>query len=275
MTANYKITDAHFDQLIEDGYVILREYIPTKELAALQAAQRRVLKPWDQVKDNPPPNGSLLVPYPYPDLMMAKPYFEPQLVELARRFLKTPDIHVRVGYMLARYPNFVSGDMGHIDNGNNSLLPMSQLSREFGQLNVWIHLEEVTADNAPLLLVKHKYGHDLGKAEPVVCPPGTVALFSNYTRHASSTFKGKEGQRFTWGLAFGRADHYWEGLIHYTSLGEGNEIFKQVISSLTPEHRTFFRFPPPNHHYYTKQTLVALEQQYPGFNRSGAYRAVD
>ena len=39
--------------------------------------------------------------------------------------------------------------------------------------------------------------------------------------------------------------------------------------------RTLFRFPPPNHPYYTKQTLAALEEQYPGWNARGEYKPVD
>lgn len=274
MAANYRITDEHFQQLLEDGYVFLHEYIPKDELPELQAAQRRVLKPWDEVKDNPPKDGSILIPYPYPDLRMSQLYLEPGLLALGRRFLKTPDVIARVGYMLTRYPGFQSGDTGHIDNGNNSLLPMTESHREFGQLGFWIHLEEVTADNAPLLLVKKKYGKDLSKAEPFICKPGSIAVFSNYTWHASSPFKGKEGQRFVWGWGVGRADHIWEGLVHYTSIGQ-NPMFKQIISAMTADERTLFRFPPPGHHYYTKQTLAALEAQYPGFNARGEYYPVD
>lgn len=273
MSANYPITDEHFDQLIEDGYVILKDYIPSEELIRLQEAQRCVLKPWEMVKDQPPANRAELIPYPYQNVTMAKYYLEPGLLALGRRFLKTPDVQVRVGYMIARYPGFKSQDPGHIDNGNNSLLPMSESNREFGQIGFWIHLEETTADQAPLLLVKKKYGKDLSKAEPFICPPGSIAVFSNYTHHASSTFKGNEGQRFTWGFALGRADHPFEGLLNYTALGQ-NPIFKQVVSSLTPDERTLFRFPPPGHHYYTKQTLQALEEQYPGFNKSGIYKSV-
>jgi len=114
----------------------------------------------------------------------------------------------------------------------------------------------------------------LSKAEPVVVPAGSIAVFSNYCWHASSPYKGTEGQRFTWGLGLGRADHVWEGLIHYTAIGQ-QAMFKEVVSSLTPEERVLFRFPPPNHHYYTKQTLAALEAQYPGWNRTGAYKPVD
>src|SRR5690606_1446828 len=97
-------------------------------------------------------------------------YLHPQIIKLAKRYLKSEDIFARVGYMLTRYPGFASGDTGHIDNGNNSLLPMSTSAREYSQIVCWIHLEEVKEGQAPLLLVKHKDGKDLSKAEPLIVP---------------------------------------------------------------------------------------------------------
>jgi len=66
------ITDAQFHQLLEDGYLILPRYIRGDELAELQAGQRRVLRAWEQVKDNPPADGAEMVPFPYPDVRMSR-----------------------------------------------------------------------------------------------------------------------------------------------------------------------------------------------------------
>jgi hypothetical protein len=265
------IRDAQFEELLENGILLLPSYIRGEELAMLQAAQRRVLKTWEQVKENPPASRSEFIPYPPPDVTMAGLYRHPELIQLGRRFLKSEAVHFRVGYMLTRYPGFTTSDTGHIDNGNNSLLPMSESAREYGQLGFWIHLEEVTADHAPLRLCRKCDGRDIEKAIPFICPPGSIAVFSNYAWHAASSFKGSEGQRFTWGFGLGRADHPFEGLVHYTALGQ-DPIFKEVISGCTAEERTLFRFPPPNHPYYTRQTLAALEAQYPGWNSRGEYK---
>jgi hypothetical protein len=176
--------------------------------------------------------------------------------------------------MIARYPGFQSGDTGHIDNGNNSLLPMSETAREFGQLGYWIHLEEVGLDQAPLLLGKKQDGKDTRKATPFACPAGSIAVFSNFTWHASSTYQRADGQRFTWGFGLGRADHPFEGFVHYSMIGM-DKVWREMIAQCTAEERTMFRFPPPNHYYYTKQTLAALEEQYPGWNARGEYAPVD
>lgn len=96
--------------------------------------------------------------------------------------------------MIARYPGHKAGGTGHddsnlhIDNGKDSLLPMSEDLRE-------------------------------------------------------------DGQRFTFGYSFGRADHVWEGFRHYTHQGKGQPRRPAVIGSLTARQRELWRFPPAGHPY--------------------------
>ena len=271
------LTDDHFAQMLEDGYLIIHNYIRGDELKELQAAQRNTLKTWDEVKDNPPPGRSMFDFYPSKDVRMAQLYMHPELIKFFKRYLKTERLTARVGAMLARYPGFVAHDPGHIDNGNNSLLPRPEDYRgfrEYATIGAWTHLEEVKEGQAPLLLMKHKNGHDLSKAVPLICPEGSICIFGNYTWHAASDFTAKEGQRFTWGFSAGRADHHWEGFKHYTHLGQ-DPVFQKAIGGMTAYERTLMRFPEPNHYYYTKQTLAALEKQYPGWNARGEYKPVE
>jgi hypothetical protein len=271
-----KLTDAHFEQYLEQGYLIIPEYYSGERLRELAAAQRRMLKTWDEVKHDPPADRSQFVPgFPSAEQILNRAIIEPPLLDFARRCLKTDDIHYRAGYMLARYPGF-RGDSGvpHIDNGNNSLLPKSESAREFASLTFWVHLEDVEEDQAPLWLIPAQYGQDMTKAEPLVCKGGTVCIFSTYAWHSAGNYTREDGQRFTWGLGFGRADHYWEGFKHYTDLGQ-NPQFREFIGSIGARERELFRFPPAGHYYYTRQTLAALEAQYPGWNARGEYTPID
>jgi hypothetical protein len=267
-----KPTDDHFTQLLENGYVILPRYFTGEKLAELAAAQRRVLKSWEQFKDNPPADRSMYVPFPSPEFALNRAMVDHDLIDFGKRFLRSNAVHIRTGLMLARYPGF-RGDNGvHIDNGNNSLLPMSESHREFGQIGFWVHLEQVDADQAPLQLIPTRYGKDLSNAEKLICPAGTVAVFTNYTWHSAGDYTRADGQRFTWGFGLGRADHYWEQFRHYTDKGL-DPHFIRLIGALTAKERELFRFPPAGHPYYTAQTLAALEQQYPGWNARGEYGA--
>ena len=46
-----KFTDAQLDELLVKGYLIVPDYYSGEQLAEMQAAQRRVLPTWEEVKD--------------------------------------------------------------------------------------------------------------------------------------------------------------------------------------------------------------------------------
>ncbi|MBT5872139.1 MAG: hypothetical protein HOH43_01870 [Candidatus Latescibacteria bacterium] len=276
-----RLTDAHIEELEREGFLIIPDFIKGAELKRLQEAQRRILPSWEEVKDKPPQDqtgNSQLSCFPHEELDLYKATMNEESIAFARKWLKTDAIHMRVGCLIARYPGHLGGGTGnddsglHIDNGNNSLLPMSEDLREFGQIGFWIHLEDVGIDQAPLRLIPQQYGKDMTRNVPLVCKGGTLCIFTRYTWHSASAYTREDGQRFTWGYSFGRADHYWEGFRHYTQHGKGSPVFQEFIGSLTAEQRVLWRFPAAGHPYYTEQTLALLEEQYPGWN-SDEYRA--
>ncbi|MFT5090304.1 MAG: ectoine hydroxylase-related dioxygenase (phytanoyl-CoA dioxygenase family) [Candidatus Latescibacterota bacterium] len=274
------LSDAHIDELDGEGFIVVPDFISGEQLKTLQAAQRRVLPTWEKIRDDPPQDQaghSQLACFPHEEMELYKAAMDAESIAFARKWLKTEAIHMRVGCLIARYPGHAGGGTGfddsalHIDNGNNSLLPMSESLREFGQIGFWIHLEDVDEDQAPLRLIAKKHGRDMRQCVPLVCKAGTLCIFTNSTWHSASAYVREDGQRFTWGYAFGRADHYWEGFRHYTHLGKGAPVFQQFIGGLTAQQRELWRFPPAGHAYYTEQTLKLLEEQYPGWN-SDEYR---
>jgi ectoine hydroxylase-related dioxygenase (phytanoyl-CoA dioxygenase family) len=275
-----RLTDNHIEELDREGFIVVPDFISGQRLAQLQAAQRRVLPTWEEVQASPPQDqsgSSRLICFPHEEIELYKATMDEEGIDFARKWLKTEAIHMRVGCLIARYPGHMAGGTGsddsnlHIDNGNNSLLPMSENHREFGQIGFWIHLEDVEEDQAPLRLIPKKHGRDISKSVSLVCKAGTLCVFTNFSQHSASTYTRADGQRFTFGYSFGRADHYWEGFKHYTHLGKGAPVWQSFIGGLTAEQREFWRFPPAGHAYYTEQTLALLEEQYPGWN-SDEYR---
>jgi hypothetical protein len=129
-----QLTDAHIEELDHEGFIIVPDFITGDELKTLQAAQRRVLPTWKKIKEEPPQDQagtSLLVCFPYEEMELYQAAMDEQSITFARKWLKTEAIHMRVGCLIARYPGHSSGGTGfddsnlHIDNGNNSLLPMN------------------------------------------------------------------------------------------------------------------------------------------------------
>ena len=50
------LTEFHLKELDDKGYVIVPDYYTGNKLKEMQAAQRRVLPTWQEVKENPPPS---------------------------------------------------------------------------------------------------------------------------------------------------------------------------------------------------------------------------
>ena len=269
-----QLTDAHFEEFCAKGYLIVYNFIPENQRQEMAAALRKLLKPWDEVKDNPSEKRTDQYYFPYPEPCLNQAILNPAALNFARRWHETDHIHYRQGLAMVRYPGF-KDDSGkpHIDNGNNSLLPPTLSDRRHAQIVFWVFPEDVDEDQAPLRPIATADGQNLGKAELAAVPGGSVAIFHTYTWHAASNFLRSDGQRYSWSFGFGRADHYWEGVKHYTDQGS-NPHFRAFIGSLTAKEREVFWFPPPDNPYYTDQTLAALEEQYPGWNAHNEYRAI-
>ena len=259
------LTQAHFEQLERDSYIIVHNFLSEAQRAEMAAAIRRILSPWSEVEDKTKTSDATY--FPYEEQCLNRAILNPEGICFSQKWLGTEKIHYRPGLALVRYPGF-KGYSGkpHIDNGNNSLLPPSKSARHHSQLNFWFYPEDVEDDQAPTYLLKTSDGQDMSRAEKFVAPGGSVAIFTNYNWHSAGDYLRDRGQRYVGKFAYGRADHFWEGVLHYTSVGR-NPHFCQFIGSLTAEEREFFRFPPAGHPYYTLQTLEALAEQYPGWNK--------
>ena len=270
-----QLTDVHFREFCDRGYVIVRDFIAEAQRRELATALRKLFKPWDEVAaSDAPENRSDVRFFPYAEPLLNGAILNPEALEFARRWHETDHIHYRQGVAMVRYPGF-KGDTGvpHMDNGNNSLLPPTLSDRRHAQIVFWVFPEDVDEDQAALRLIATAASDDLSKAEVAAVPGGSAAIFHTYTWHSASDYLRSDGQRYSWSFGFGRADHYWEGVKHYTDQGH-NPDFQAFIGSLSAEDRSVFWFPPPNNPYYTDQTLAALEEHYPGWNARNEYRAV-
>ena len=241
MSKQQRLTDEIFDALSTRGYAIVHNYLPEARRVEMAAALRCILKPWNEIKADPPDALTDAYYFPYPEQCLNHAIIDREAIAFAQRWLGTEHIHYRPGLGLVTYPGRKNGTF-HIDNGNNSLLPPTASDHNHSQLNFWFCLEDVDEDQAPTLFVDEddRQHRDPAKAEAMAAPGGSVAIFHNYSWHV------------------GQDPH-----------------FRECIAELPATDRQLFRFPAPEHPYYTRQTLAALEEQYPGWNAHGEYRAHD
>ena len=265
-----KLTDAHLETFHQQGYVTVEDFYPEEKRAAIAAAIRQQLPPFARLQGNPPDKTG--TDFPYEDMFFNQLILDQDLIDFVARVLGTPDIHFRYAHNWVRYPTQEKGEDPHLhlDNGNNSLLPVNGVW-EYGQISSWYFPENVGPDNAPMRIVPREFGDDLSKCNYLTVPGNTQMIFNTHIWHSATVYRGSEGQRYSVTRIYGRADHYWEGVRHYTNLAN-REPFRHFIGTLTARQRQYFRFPPPGHSYYNEETLAQLEQQYPGWNARGEYQ---
>jgi len=264
-----QLTDDHYRDFLEQGYVVIENFYLEEKRALIATTLRKILPPWEEVKDDPP-DDVLNDSFPYEEQLFNQLILDPDLIAFVRRVLDTEAVHFRYAHNWARYPNpAVKEPHLHFDNGNNSLLPVCDDIR-YGQISSWYFPEAVPEDHAPMMVIPKQYGDDVSKGIPLTVPAGTQMIFNTFLWHAATYFNGSEGQRYSVTRIYGRADHYWEGVSSYTNLGK-REQFVKFIGSISAKDRELFRFPPAGHLFYNRDTLAGLEERYPGWNARGEY----
>jgi len=271
-----KLSNEHLRIFEEQGFVVINNYYPEEKRYAISQAVRRTLLPWEDIKHNPPKDRLQKDDFPYEDMFFNDLIIDMDLINFVQRALDSKDIHFRYAHNWVRYPKPGGPESYdrreielHLDNGNNSILPPCDDIR-YGQISSWYFPEEVTDEQAPMLVVPKAYSKDSSKKVLLTVPAGTLMIFNTYLWHSATLYRSKEKQRYSVTRIYGRADHYWEGVRTYTNLAR-DENFRKFIGSLTAKERELFRFPPAGHSYYNSKTLKSLEKQYPGWNAESEY----
>ena len=131
-----------------------------------------------------------------------------------------------------------------------------------------------TRIRAPTRFLATADGQDMSRALPMVAPGGSVGIFHNYTWHAATDSTRTSGQRYVWKFAFGRADHYWEGVAHYTDVGQ-DPHFRAFISGLgAREPRAGSASRPPAIPTTRRRRCRPWSNSTRGWNRDGEYTPV-
>ena len=92
-----RLNDEVFEALATRGYVIVHNYFPEAQRAEMAAALRRILKPWDEVADDPPDDRIDSCYFPYPEQCLNRAIVDREAIAFARRWLGTDQIHYRPG----------------------------------------------------------------------------------------------------------------------------------------------------------------------------------
>ena len=266
-----KLGNEHLEIFHQQGYICVENFYSEAKRAKIADEVRKQLPTWNQIKFDEPDKGRGRADFPYAEMFFNQLILDQDLIDFVALVLGTEDIHFRHAHNWVRYPvaEKVDDPPLHRDNVNNSLLPVNHVW-EYGQISSWYFPEDVGPDNAPMRIVPREFDDDVSKCNYLTVTGNTQMIFNTHIWHSATTYRGDEGQRYSVTRLYGRADHYWEGVTSFTSLGMQSS-FREFIGMLTPRQRQYFRFPGPGHPCYSKDTLAALEEQYPGWNAKGEY----
>ena len=82
-----KLGDTVFDALSRRGYAIVHRFLPEEQRAEMAAAIRRILKPWDAIKDDPPTDRQASYYFPYPEHCLNRAIINREAISFAPRWL--------------------------------------------------------------------------------------------------------------------------------------------------------------------------------------------
>ena len=157
-----RLDDSHFEAFMEQGYAVVEGFYPEEKRARIAALLRRIMPPWEELREDPPEGGLLRDDFPYEEQYFNHLVLDPDLIGFVRRVLDTEEIHFRYAHNWTRYPNGPRENPLHRDNGNNSLLPPCRDVR-YGQVSTWYFPEDVPEDRAPMMVIPKEFGDDTGQ----------------------------------------------------------------------------------------------------------------
>lgn len=272
-------------QLRDPGFVLLPAFFSPDEIdAAREGLWEEYPRPEQYFADpSAYPQYSTdqfagLRQFPYHAHALNRLAFHPRLVELAERFLGSPDLELYQIDLWAKYAGAIDYDQPlHRDYGWRSLVvPRADGWRP--QISVFILLSDVTADDGPTRIVawpRDPNGSladlsverdDLAEAEiSMAGPAGTVLIFRTDVLHRGSNLVGPGRSRFVLIAGYQERGLPWAGGATWSEHGQ-RPRFREVLEQATPRERALFGFPPVGHEYWNEQTLRDVAARYPAMD---------
>jgi hypothetical protein len=286
-----RVPDRNLDELEAEGFTLVEGFVEPEILARAQAAM------WEL---HPRPEAYFADPtayprlarsqfagiklFPYPSWDLNRLVVMDDLLDAARRFLRTDDLELYKVELWAKYAGAIDYDQVlHRDFGNHTLLVPSSNPR-YRQLTTFILLSDVTEADAPTKVVPLSRSRDipleprllprgaLADVEiPVVGPAGTLFMYRTDVLHRGSNFTAPGRSRFAMLVDFMGRGPTWMGKIAWPDQAE-QVGWTEAMTRMTPAQREVFGFPRPGDPYWTAETLAGVQERYPEMDLS-PYRA--
>jgi hypothetical protein len=279
-----------------DGFVILPGYLSAEDLAPALGELESMFPTPEGFHDGTDSRRARYVHdefdgidvFPFASTELSLLAVHPRVIQLAEELLGEPDLRIYSAEAWAKYTGATDYDQDlHRDYLNQTVLVPSRAD-QYQQLEMFVFLTDVPEELGPPHLVARTHTAGLpanpnfyprlgGSGDFVSAgdhtdlyaveqsgagPAGTVIAFTTNTFHRGTALTKPRGARYSMQLNYRPAHADWGQRVAWASRSHRPEWY-QFVHRATPRQLELFGFPPPNHPFWTPQTLSGMEQRYP------------
>jgi hypothetical protein len=259
-----RVSDEQIRTYRNQGFLIIPGFLTQAETDAALAGFHRLYAPsYDEWiasrKSNETPRQGL---FPWDDSGLNHAATHPDIIDAAERIIGTREIRLCEAHLGVKYAGDKDGFGYHIDYGNNTLGPELEKD-DFCHPLFFYSFDEVTKGLAPIMMVPNGGGAPV----PMICPRGSLCIYSIYTSHSASPFTAARGQRCVMWVGMSRRDRPWDGARTFTyKTGATEPAMSRFIREANPRQLELLGFPPPGDSLWTDSFLEGMARRYAGFN---------
>ena len=280
-----KVSDAHIQQLRDDGYSVIENFIEPELLSRAQEAMWELCpRPADYFANtgaHAPLSASQfagLHRFPFPNWDLNRLVVNQNLIDAAEKICGTKDLELYQAEFWAKYSGAVDyGQLHHFDYGNHSLVVPKRASTHV-QLAAFILLSDVSEADAPTYVVSTKSVRDTplvprsqtisafaSQEVAVTGTAGSIFLYKTDTLHRGSNFTQPGRARFTLLVNLQPRGWRWTGRTAWPREAL-SESWSETMVRMTPQQRALFGFPAPGDEYWDEQTIRDVGMRYSGMD---------
>ena len=204
--------------------------------------------------------------------------FHPDLVDLAARFLGSPDLRLYKTELWAKYAGAVDYDQPHHRDFGNHTLVVPDRARPATQMTSFILLSDVGEDDGPTMVVPFEDGAAIPYWPPkqamgaladvevaVTGPAGSLFVYRTDILHRGSQIRRADAARFVLLADYEVWGPRWTGKAAWPNQALV-PAWVEMIERATPAERCLFGFPAPGDPYWNAQTIADVGTRYPSMD---------
>jgi ectoine hydroxylase-related dioxygenase (phytanoyl-CoA dioxygenase family) len=281
-----QVDGADIEHWRRHGYVIIEGFLDKDELDDARENIERYMPTWaEYVRDAPryrqmlaSPQGWVMNGFPYVGDALNHAVLHPYLTAFIEQLVGGSKLALSHAGLMGKYAGGTDYEQElHVDYGNNTLVfPGADLTccdipaiiyytdvgYECGP--TFVVSQELTRDGliGPRRRPREQYQEWYDAEVPVLCPAGSVFIYSMRTFHRGSAMQQKEGLRWTQHLAYHTDGPRWLGSATFQHAGGSPEMDHFLVTA-TPRQRELVGFPAPGDAYWNAETIRGVQDRYP------------